>query len=195
MHLFYPISLYYLHVEPRLGLSAPKKAQREVPCAVCAPTPGCARNCRNASPTHPARRRVTRDPCPQLLPNVASRTPLLRRVSGHWACARAVPGAFPPPTRPPTAVHMAKIVHQISRLLARFGASGKSTWSGWGCSLRAFMRHTSTGWLRRSAGGDLASCPPGPARARCWPPPPCRNFCSAATFSGLRRCPQRAQKS
>ena len=91
MHLFYPISLYYLHVEPRLGLSAPKKAQREVPCAVCAPTPGCARNCRNASPTHPARRRVTRDPCPQLLPNVASRTPLLRRVSGHWACARAVP--------------------------------------------------------------------------------------------------------
>ena len=35
MHLFYPISLYYLHVEPRLGLSAPKKAQREVPCAVC----------------------------------------------------------------------------------------------------------------------------------------------------------------
>ena len=84
---------------------------------------------------------------------------------------------------------------KVSRLLERFGASGKSTWSGWGCSLRAFMRNTSTEWLRRSPGGDLASCPPGPARARCWPPPPCRNFCSAATFSGLRRCPQRAQKS
>ena len=146
MHLFYAISLYYLHVEPRLGLSAPKKAQREVPCAVCAPTPGCARNCRNASPTHPARRRVTRDPCPQLLPNVASRTPLLRRVSGHGACARAVPGAFPPPTRPPKLCRAhGNFCVKVSRLLARFGASGKSTWSGWRCSLCAFIGHTPRG--------------------------------------------------